>query len=74
MIAWRVHTKDFCSGEELTVKVYAFTKKKTALWYRKKFMKGKGMILKIYGFCGRKHKDHPDQRIFAGAIVLEGED
>ena len=70
MIAWRVHTKSYYRGKKLMGSVYAFTKKKTALWYQKKYMKGKGDIIKIYGYFGRKHKDHKDQRIFEWAVIL----
>ena len=58
-------------GEMLMHGVYAFTRKKTALWYRKKFLQGRGAIIKIYGYGPKKHKDHPDQRIFERALILE---
>ena len=71
MIAYRVHSKQCEPTTLLFAPIYAFTKKKTALWYQKKYMKEQGRIIKIYGYNGRKHKDHKDQRIFDMAIILE---
>ena len=71
MIAWRVHNYDCKEGDWLEAPVYAFIKKKIALWYREKYRKGYGKIIKVYGYRGKKDKDHPDQRIFNRAIILE---
>ena len=71
VIAWRIHTDRFHLSQLLLGPVYGFTKEKTALWYREKYMNGRGTLIKIYGYGGEKHKDHPDQRIFIRAIILE---
>ena len=78
MIIWKVsiHKGFFGDYKILTSEhgVYAFTKKKTAEWYRKKHMRGKGRILKLYGKkidLIKCKKGHKDERVFRQAVVLE---
>ena len=71
MIAYRVHNYDVILGQWFVGDVYAFTKLKTAEWYRKKYRRGHGFIIKIYGYDGQLSKDHPNQRTFKKALVLD---
>lgn len=77
MKAYRSHRKDCKSGDIISGPVYAFTQRGIAEWYRNTYMNGEGVIIEIEGTNPRKHKDHPEQRIFDNAVVvkkLEGDD
>ena len=71
MIAYRSHRYDCRHGDVLEGPVYSFTQRATAEWYRKRYMDGQGTIIKIDGVNPRTHKDHPDQRIFDEATILQ---